>query len=167
MNLRYLTRLAMLLALSVVLGLIESFIPLFSGIIPGFKIGLANIVIVFLLYHDGFKEALIVSLLRVLLLGMMRTGLFNASFAFSLSGALCSIVIMALLKPSKLSIVGVSIAGSIWHSIGQIIVAIIIFKQLAMLSYLPLLLLCSIPTGLLVGFVSKTLVNYFDDKSNS
>lgn len=158
------TRLTMLLALSVVLNIIESFIPLFNGNIPGLKLGLANIIILIVLYIFSFKDALYVSLLRILLVGILRTGLFSMTFFFSLGGAFFSLCSMFLAKKTKLSIIGVSIVGSIFHSIGQILVAILIIKNTYIIYYIPWLLLFSIPTGILVGFTSKTILNNLEDR---
>ena len=158
------TRLTMLLALSVVLNIIESFIPLFNGNIPGLKLGLANIIVLIVLYMFSFKDALYVSLLRILLVGILRTGLFSMTFFFSLGGALFSLCSMFLAKKTKLSIIGVSIVGSIFHSIGQILVAILIIKNTYIIYYVPWLLLFSIPTGILVGFTSKTILNNLEDR---
>lgn len=158
------TRLTMLLALSVVLNIIESFIPLFNGNIPGLKLGLANIIILIVLYMFSFKDALYVSLLRILLVGILRTGLFSMTFFFSLGGALFSLCSMFIAKKTKLSIIGVSIVGSIFHSIGQILVAILIIKNTYIIYYIPWLLLFSIPTGILVGFTSKTILNNLEDR---
>lgn len=152
----------MLLALAVVLNIIETVIPFFNGYIPGLKLGLANTIILFVLYMYSFKEALYVSILRVLLVGILRTGLFSIAFFFSLGGAILSIVMMALFKKiSKLSIVGISIIGSVFHSIGQILVAIVIIDTTKMIYYLPWLLAISVPTGILVGLVTKELTKYF------
>lgn len=153
------TRLTMLLALSVVLNIIESFIPLFNGSIPGLKLGLANIIILIILYMFSFKDALYVSLLRIILVGILRTGLFSMTFFFSLGGALLSLCSMFLAKKTKLSIIGVSVVGSIFHSIGQVLIAIIVIKNTYIIYYVPWLLLFSIPTGILVGIVSKTILN--------
>ena len=153
------TRLTMLLALSVVLNIIESFIPLFNGNVPGLKLGLANIIILIVLYMFSFKDALYVSLLRILLVGILRTGLFSMTFFFSLGGAILSLCSMFIAKKTKLSIIGVSIVGSIFHSIGQILVAILIIKNTYIIYYVPWLLLFSIPTGILVGITSKTILN--------
>src|SRR5574344_1024195 len=102
------TRLSLLLALSVVLNLIESVIPIFNGIIPGLKIGLANIVVLFVLYEYSFKDALYISILRVFLVGILRTGLFSISFYFSLGGAILSTIMMFIFKRfTKLSIIGI------------------------------------------------------------
>ena len=98
MNLRKTVRIAMLLALSIVLGLIESSIPIINNIIPGIKLGIVNAVVIIVLYLYGFKEALFLSITRVFLLGMIRTGLFNIIFFFSLSGALFSLIFMSLSK---------------------------------------------------------------------
>lgn len=158
------TRLTMLLALSVVLNIIESFIPLFNGNIPGLKLGLANIIILIVLYMFSFKDALYVSLLRIILVGILRTGLFSMTFFFSLGGAILSLCSMFIAKKTKLSIIGVSIVGSIFHSIGQILVAILIIKNMYIIYYVPWLLLFSIPTGILVGFTSKTILNNLDNR---
>ena len=158
------TRLTMLLALSVVLNIIESFIPLFNGNIPGLKLGLANIIILIILYMFSFKDALYVSLLRIILVGILRTGLFSMTFFFSLVGAFLSLCSMLIAKKTKLSIIGVSIVGSIFHSIGQILVAILILKNMYIIYYVPWLLLFSIPTGILVGFTSKTILNNLDNR---
>ncbi len=158
------TRLTMLLALSVVLNIIESFIPLFNGNIPGLKLGLANIIILIVLYMFSFKDALYVSLLRILLVGILRTGLFSMTFFFSLGGALLSLCSMFIAKKTKLSIIGVSIVGSIFHSVGQILIAILIIKNTYIIYYVPWLLLFSIPTGILVGFTSKTILNNLKDR---
>ncbi len=158
------TRLTMLLALSVVLNIIESFIPLFNGNIPGLKLGLANIIILIVLYMFSFKDALYVSLLRILLVGILRTGLFSMTFFFSLGGAILSLCSMFIAKKTKLSIIGVSIVGSIFHSVGQILVAILIIKNTYIIYYVPWLLLFSIPTGILVGFTSKTILNNLDNR---
>jgi len=161
-------RLSMLLAISVVLALVESTIPFFSGQIPGLKLGLANTIVLFVLYFYTFKDAMYVSILRVFLMGILRTGVFSQTFFFSLMGALLSGTVMYLMKRfSKLSIVGVSIIGSIFHSVGQVLVAIVLLNTINMIYYLPWLLLFSIPTGVIVGTISKELVNYFQKELQS
>ena len=110
MEIKKITRLALLLSLSVVLNLIESIIPIFNGTIPGLKLGLANIVILFTLYEFSFKDAITISIMRVILVGILRIGLFSMAFFFSLSGAILSIIFMYIFKRyTKLSIIGISI----------------------------------------------------------
>lgn len=153
------TRLSILLALAVVLNIVEALIPLFNGIIPGFKLGLANIITLFILYKFGLKDALYVGILRVFLVGILKTGLFNTHFLFSISGCLLSVFTMFLSKKLfKFSIVGVSVIGSVFHSIGQILIAMLILNN-NMLYYLPWLLILSIPTGIVVGIISKKLID--------
>ena len=162
MEIKKITRLALLLSLSVVLNLIESIIPIFNGTIPGLKLGLANIVILFSLYEFSFKDAITLSIMRVILVGILRIGLFSMAFFFSLSGAILSIIFMYIFKKyTKLSIVGISIIGSLFHSIGQIIIACIFVNTTSMLLYLPWILLFSIPTGILTGILSKELLKNY------
>ena len=162
MEIKRVTRLALLLSLSVVLNLIESIIPIFNGTIPGLKLGLANIVILFTLYEFSFKESFSLSILRVILVGILRIGLFSMAFFFSLSGAILSIIVMFLAKKyTKLSIIGVSILGSIFHSIGQIIIACIFVNTTSMILYLPWILLFSIPTGIFTGILSNELIKSY------
>jgi len=71
---------------------------------------------------------------------------------------------MILFKKTKLSMIGVSVIGSIFHSIGQILIAILFLKNNNMIYYLPWLLLFSIPTGLFVGYVSKKMLSELEDK---
>lgn len=162
MELRKVTHLSMLLALSVVLNIIESMIPILGNIIPGSKLGLANIVVLFVIYVYGFKDAFFLSITRVLLVGILRTGLFNIIFFFSLGGAVFSVIMMALAhRFTKLSAVGVSVVGAISHSIGQIIIAVIGLNTINIAYYLPYLLLLSLPTGIIIGLTTKQVLNYY------
>lgn len=162
MDVRKTVRLAMLLSLSIVLSIIESTVPIVGGIIPGIKLGLVNVIIILVIYIYGFKEALFLSLMRVLLVSAIRTGLFNVIFFFSLNGALYSLIFMALGKRfSPLSIVGVSVLGSIAHAIGQVIIAIIFLNNINIIYYLPILLTLSIPTGVIIGMIAKEVLKLY------
>lgn len=157
------TRLSMLLALSVSLNIIETSLPLLNGYIPGLRLGLANIVTLFILYQFGLKDALYIGILRVFLVGILRTGIFSTTFFFSLTGVLLSILFMYLTKRFlNLSIIGVSIIGSIAHSTGQVLASIFVLQMSSMIYYLPWLLLFSIPTGILVGILCKQLVKFYE-----
>lgn len=161
MNLKKTIRLSMLISLSVVISIIESYIPIFNNIVPGLRLGLSNIIILFVLYKYSFKDSMYVSIVRVLLVGLLRTGLFSVSFFFSLSGAVLSIICMYLAKKIKLlSVVGVSVIGSVSHSIGQILIAILILKNDSIIYYLPYLLIFSIPTGIITGLITKKVLEY-------
>ena len=165
MEIKKITRLSILLSLSIVLSIVESLVPVFNGIIPGLKIGLANIAIMIALYAYGIKEAIFVSIARIFIVGMLRTGLFNITFFFSISGTILSLIAMFIFKKINIfSIIGVSIIGSIFHTIGQIIVAILFVQNLNILYYLPALLICAIITGVLTGYISKKSLPNFLEK---
>ena len=160
MELKKFTRLSMLLALSVVLSMIESIIPILSGIIPGFKIGLANTVVLYVLYVYGFKDAFKISILKVFLTAILKTGLFSISFFLSLGGAILSIIAMFIFKKIfKLSIIGTSVTGSVFHCIGQILVAMYVLNLINIIYYLPIIIVLAIPNGMIVGLISKELIN--------
>ena len=145
----------MFLALALVAGYIEQLIPINLGI-PGVKLGLANIVTMLLLYIVGVPAACLISVLRILLSGF----LFGSGFAmvYSAAGAAMSMLVMALLKKTKkFSSVGVSVAGGIFHNVGQIIVAMIVLETKALAYYLPILILSVLVAGILIGILSGIL----------
>lgn len=166
MDIKKITRLSMLLALAIVLNIVESIIPFFNGMIPGLKLGLANTITLVVLYLYSFKDALFLSFLRVILVGILRTGLFSITFFFSLGGCILSIICMYLVKKTKFSEVGVSVVGSISHSIGQILIAIIFLNNDAFIYYLPWLLILSIPTGIITGLIAREIIKYFQNRLN-
>lgn len=159
MKTKKITMLAMLAAISVVIAILESFIPFIGNIIPGLKLGLANIIVIYTLYRYGFKDAIIISLIRVFVVALLRTG-FGINFLFSLGGAIFSILSMALIRKTKLSMIGISIIGSVFHSIGQVLVGILIIDNYNIIYYLPYLLIFSIPTGLIVGIMARKIFDY-------
>ena len=157
MDIRKTINFSMLLALSVVLSIFESLIPIINGSIPGLKLGFANIVILFILYRYKFKDAIYLSILRVILVALLRTG-FGINFIFSLVGAILSVSAMFIFKKLKFSIVTVSVMGSIFHIIGQIITTIILLDTFNLIYYLPYLIIFSIITGLIIGVITKEIL---------
>ncbi len=158
MKTKEITTISILAAMSIVIGILESLITPLGDILPGLKLGLANIIILFALYTYNFKTSLIISLIRVFIVALLRTG-FGFNFFFSLGGAILSIIVMALAKKTHLSLIGVSILGSISHSIGQVLIGILILKNSNIIYYLPYLALFSIPTGIIIGVITKKLIN--------
>ena len=149
------TYLSLLTAIAIILGYIESLIP-FSFSIPGSKIGLANIISIITLFYYGFKESLIVSLLRCLIIAITFTNLYM--FIYSISGAILSIFTMYLLKQTKsFSIIIISITGAISHNLGQLIIAII-FLGFNIIYYLPYLIIIACITGTLMGLIAISLI---------
>lgn len=148
--------LGMFLALALICSYVESLIP-FSFGIPGVKLGLANIVVVLLLYTMGAKEAICISILRIILAGFLFGNPF--SILYGLSGGILSFFAMYLLKRTKkLKVVTVSAAGGISHNIGQIIMASLVVENINMLYYLPVLLVAGFLTGFLIGIVSQEII---------
>ena len=146
---RALTRYALLVALAMVLSWLESMVPL-SLAVPGVKLGLANLVVIFTLYKLGPRQAAAVSLVRVLLVTFTFGNAF--SFAYSLAGAALSFAVMVLLKRTgKFSLLGVSIAGGVCHNIGQILVAMAVLGTKELIWYLPALLVAGTVAGICIG----------------
>lgn len=145
-------------ALAILMGYVEMLIPV-PVPIPGVKLGLANVIIIIMMYFMDTKSAFFVSLIRVVLSGLLFAGF--AGLLYSLSGAMLSFFVMALLKKTdKFSIVGVSIAGGVFHNVGQIIVAALAVENVKMAYYLPFLLVSGVVTGMLIGIVAKTALGY-------
>ena len=143
----------MLVALAFIFSYIEHLIPL--PLPTGVKLGAANIVILCALYFLGWKEALAISLVRIVLSGFA----FGIStLPYSIAGGLLSMLIMMLLKKTKgFGITGVSVAGSVCHNIGQTIVAVVMLGKKTVF-YFPLLLFSGIIAGILIGLVSGLVV---------
>lgn len=159
MNVHKIALLGILTAGAVIISIIESFIPSIG--IPGVKLGLANIVILITLYELGVFEAIFINLARVFLVGLLRGTILTMGFLMSLTGAILSLGIMILfyLLIKKFSIIGVSVIGSIFHIFGQIIIAMIFLGTSYILLYLPVISISAIITGVLVGIVSKLVIN--------
>ena len=151
-----LTVMALTTALAMILSFIESQIPAFVAV-PGVKVGLANIAVVFALYKLGWKEAVAISLVRVVLVSMLFGSL--ASMFYSLAGAALSLIGMGLLKMSgKFTEIVVSVAGGILHNIGQIAMACLILETDVLRYYLPFLLLSGTVAGVVIGVISAIMV---------
>ncbi|OPJ56366.1 Gx transporter family protein [Alkalithermobacter paradoxus] len=159
---RKLVIIAIFVSQAMALHIIESSIPNpLIAISPGAKLGLSNIITLTSLKIFGFKESLLILVLRIALSTLWGS---MSSFLFSLVGGVLSLVAMAtLLKllKERLSIIGVSIVGAIFHNIGQLLVASIVIQNINIFIYLPVLLLSSIPTGLFIGIVCKFLVKTY------
>ena len=140
-------------ALALIFSYVELLIPINFGI-PGAKLGLANLMTVLVLYKMGIKEALALSVTRIILSGFMFGNLFG--ILYSLSGGLLSFLVMVLLKKSdRLSFAGVSIGGGTAHNIGQLLVAMFVVQTYQVGYYLQVLLVAGEVTGLLIGLVAK------------
>jgi len=148
----------MMVALAFTFSYLESLIPFNFGI-PGVKLGLANLVVVVALYTMKPGEAFFIAIARILLAGLTFGNAY--SLAYSLCGGILSFAVMLLFKRTKLSVIGVSILGGICHNIGQIIVAAIVMDTIRIAYYLPVLLIAGLVTGLLLGIVSKMIIERY------
>lgn len=145
-------------ALAILMGYVEMMIPV-PVPIPGVKLGLANVIVLITMYYMDTKGAFFISLIRVLLSGLLFAGM--AGLLYSLAGAMLSFLAMALLKKTgKCSIIGVSLAGGIFHNVGQVTVAAMVVENVKMAYYLPFLLVSGVVTGILIGIVAKMALGY-------
>lgn len=143
-------------ALAILLGYVESLIPFFAGVY-GVKIGLSNLMIVFLLYLYGWREAILISVIRILVIGFLFGNLFG--ILFSLAGAALSLLVMGLLKKVPgFSVIGVSVAGGVAHNTAQMAVAVWLVSTFKLMYYLPVLLVSGVVTGALIGIVSREMI---------
>lgn len=165
MNVKKSVILAFLVAAGILLQLLESFVGVFM-IVPGYKIGLANIAGLFVLYMYDEKSMAYVSLLRIFLSSLMQGTLFSVSFWLSLSGGLLACLAMIIAYKSKVfSIYGVSILGASFHNIGQVIAITWIYQQYFMQLFLPILLALSIVSGILIAVICKKVLNHINGGS--
>lgn len=151
---------ALLTALAITLMAVERLIPVFIAV-PGIKLGLANVVTLTSLYLLTWRDSLTIVLLRVLL-GSLILGSFSA-FMFSMGGALLAFAVMAMLirfLPKMFSTVGVSISGAVAHNIGQLLVAAAVVQNIRIISYVPVLLIAAVGTGLATGYTVTLLLRY-------
>ena len=148
---------ALFAALALIFSYIELLIPIPLPV-PGLKIGFANIVIIVVLYRLGAAPALWINLIRIFTAGLLFTGLFGAMY--SLGGGLLSLAIMAVAKKTGwFSIVGVSMAGGVFHNIGQLTVAALVLGDLKVFAYMPVLTFAGIGSGIIIGFISFLILS--------
>ncbi|GAA6374938.1 Gx transporter family protein [Ruminococcus sp.] len=143
-------------ALALMFSYIETMIPIQFGV-PGIKLGFANIMIVIMLYKSSAKEALLLSIVRIMLSGFLFGNL--SSILYSIAGGVLSLGIMTLLKKQGgFSVIGVSVAGGVSHNVGQLIVAMLVVETYQVGYYFPVLLVAGVLTGLGIGVVSQEVL---------
>ncbi len=151
-NTKRLAQLGLLTALSLIASYIELLIPMPIGI-PGVKLGLANLMIVWTLYAMGPKEALAVNGVRIVLSGFLFGNL--SMILYSLAGAAVSFAFMYLAKRSgAFRMAGVSIIGGVMHNVGQLLAAMLVLETGSLIYYGPVLLLAGLLTGFLIGVIA-------------
>lgn len=143
--------LGLLVALAFIFSYIETLIPINIGV-PGAKLGLANLVIIVALYTISERNAFLLSMVRIVLVGFTFANL--ASMLYSLAGGILSFLAMCIAKRSgKLSTTGVSVVGGVFHNVGQILMAIWVVKTASLVYYLPVLIIAGLASGVAIGIL--------------
>lgn len=162
MKTRVMTTAALLAAAAMILSYVESLLP--SVGIPGVKMGLANIAVIFALYRLGWRLAAWISLVRVVTVTLLFGTV--AALAYSLAGAVLSLLVMGVLRRTeRFSPMGVSVAGGVAHNAGQILVAMWLLETRQLGWYFPVLAAAGVAGGILTGLCGALLLRYVPDRS--
>ena len=160
MSTKKLTALALLTTTAMILSYVESLLP--SVGVPGVKLGLANIAVIFALFRLGGKSALAVSLVRVFMVTMLCGSM--SALLYSLAGAALSLGVMALLRRTdRFSTVGVSVAGGVAHNAGQILMAMLLLGTARLAYYYPILVISGVAGGIFTGLAAALLIRRVPD----
>ena len=152
----------MMASLALIFSYVEVLFPFNAGI-PGVKLGLANLVPLIILYRLDARYAFAANLIRVILAGLLFSGLFAA--LYSLAGSLASFLVMYLLKKTRLfSVIGVSTAGGVFHNLGQLIVAMLAVSGPQLIHYMPVLIISGMIAGIIVGIGAAILLDRIPEK---
>ena len=152
----------MMASLALIFSYVEVLFPFNAGI-PGVKLGLANLVPLIILYRLDARYAFAANLIRVILAGLLFSGLFAA--LYSLAGSLTSFLVMYLLKKTRLfSVIGVSTAGGVFHNLGQLIVALLAVSGPQLFHYMPVLIISGMIAGIIVGIGAAILLDRIPEK---
>lgn len=163
-NIKHIAEFSLYTAVAFIFSYIESLIPL-PFMFPGMKPGLANLVIVVVLYRKNFRYAFGLSMLRNLLNAFTFGSLF--ALLYSLSGSILSLVFMTLMKKitrTHFTVVSVSALGGIMHNTGQFFTAVFLVGFHSVLWYLPFLYFSGLATGVLIGYLSMEMLRRIPDK---
>lgn len=142
---------------ALVLAYVEALLPPLYAAVPGIKLGLPNIAIIFILYRFGLREAAVLSFIRIVAVALLFGN--PMTFAYSMAGAFLSLLVMTILRKLDLfSIVGVSVAGAVFHNVGQILTAMVLLGTAELGYYLIVLAITGTISGILVGLCGAMAV---------
>lgn len=151
-------------ALALILAFVETLIPPLFPAVPGIKMGLPNIVIIFLLYRKNWRCAALVSLLRILLAALLFGN--TVALLYSVAGGVLSLVSMALLRRvNAFSAVGVSVVGGVAHNVGQVLMAMLLLDTTELIYYLLVLTVSGTVAGVFIGLCGAALIRKFPKNS--
>lgn len=142
-------------ALAIIMSYIEAILPLSLGI-PGVKLGIPNLVIIFVLYVWDARSAFLISMIRILAIGILFGNLYST--LFSLSGAVVSLALMLLLKKCGFSRLSISIGGGASHNMAQLLIASLLVKAGSLLYYLPIMILAGVLAGMAIGILASLTI---------
>lgn len=150
---RKMVYLTLLSAMAIAINILES---TYLAFLPfGIRFGLANIIAIITLELFGIKEMILINVMRVVLGSLLRGTIFGSTFWISAGGVtLSTLCLMLVRKGLKLPIYSTSMLSAIAHSVGQVLVVMVIYQQIGMMGIVPLLLVSSIPTGILTGTIA-------------
>ena len=149
--------LGILTSVALILAYLEAILPPLYAAVPGVKMGLPNLVIIFVLYRFGFKEAIAVSGIRLFIVALLFGNVMT--LAYSVAGAVLSLTLMAILKKvNKFSTTGISVAGAVSHNLGQILVAIFLFETVQLGYYMLVLAITGSIAGIFIGIGANILI---------
>ena len=141
--------------LALIASYVESLVPISVGI-SGVKLGLANLITMLVLYCMGWKDARIITCIRIVFSGFLFGNLFAITYSFE--GAILSFIVILILKKLDFGMVAVSAMGGVFHNVGQILYAAILVENIRLFYYLPVLLLSGILAGLVIGILGGHMI---------
>lgn len=149
--------LGVITSVALILAYLEALLPPLWSAVPGIKMGLPNLVIIFVLYRYGFKEAAVVSGLRLFIVAMLFGNVMT--LAYSAAGAVLSLTLMAILKKiDRFSTTGISVTGAVAHNLGQILVAVFLFDTIQLGYYMIILAITGTVAGIFIGIGANILI---------
>ncbi len=154
---------ALLTAIMMILGYIEKSIP-FLSFLPGAKIGLSNIVVLLAFYLLGEKQALLITVIKITVNGLLFSGLNGMIYA-GMGGILAYLVMILCFKAGKFSMIGVSVAGAVAHNIGQIAAACFMMNSLSLVYYLPVLMILGVFGGAVTGVLGSLVYRHLKNNA--
>lgn len=156
-NLKEVVFLTLLISISIILGLFEVLIKAPISF-PGVRIGLSNIVIMYLIYNNKYAKCILVLFLKVVILSLIKGSLFSFGFILSITGASISFIFSIFLHYFfKFHIISISIFSSITHSFIQLLFVILILNTKSLIYYMPFILTISFFTGIITGYISNII----------
>lgn len=147
----------LLTAMMLVLGFIESLIPVAAGV-PGIKLGLSNGVLIFALYMLDAPTAFVLMIVKVVLSGLLFGGV--SAMLYAMAGGVLSMLTMMLLKRFNFHMVIISMFGAVMHNVGQVAMAMLVLQTPKLMYYMAILMFVGLATGAVTGIAAKATISH-------